>query len=262
MNTHRIMAEAKRTSPCNAGNNAEAHKSIRIDIVTDFRAAMLAAGIITDNHITADSTLHRIHIDGHRPGSRNGAYILHGDSKPAGWFMDFKTGVTGTWNAGGGHWHMDEATRQWIEAGKRQRKAEIETKHGKTALKAQAIWNAATPCTDHPYLTRKGVKAHGLRVSDWVKWTGEPGNWRSIVVLYALLVPLRDAEGKLWNLQAIFTEPHLAFQRDNDFMSGGRKAGLFHVIGEESPVIMVCEGYATGASIHAMTGRQAGLRCL
>ena len=56
------------------------------------------------------------------------------------------------------------------------------------ARKAAAIWAKSGPApADHPYLARKGVEPYDLRVD-------RKGN---------LLVPLRDDDGKLWNLQTI-----------------------------------------------------------
>ena len=52
---------------------------------------------------------------------------------------------------------------------------------------AAARWSKAAPVTSHPYLRKKGVEAHGLRED-------RHGN---------LLVPMRDAEGRLWGLQSI-----------------------------------------------------------
>ena len=39
-------------------------------------------------------------------------------------------------------------------------------------------------------------------------------------------------------------------------MNGGRLGGLFHVIGKPGPEVIICEGYATGASLHTATGYQ------
>ncbi len=69
-------------------------------IETEFRQAMQAAGISFSGEIIADGRLHRFHIDGHKRGSLNGAYTLHFDSHPAGWFMDYTTGLSQTWRSG------------------------------------------------------------------------------------------------------------------------------------------------------------------
>lgn len=59
-------------------------------------------------------------------------------------------------------------------------------------------------------------------------------------------VPLRDATGKLWSLQAINEQGTKLFPKY------GRKSGCFHLIGQRDtgrPVVFVAEGYATAASI-------------
>lgn len=64
-----------------------------------------------------------------------------------------------------------------------------------------------------------------------------------------IVVPLRDAEGMLWALQAINGTGVKLFPKF------GRKAGLYHVIGKlaGATVIALAEGYATAASIHMAT---------
>lgn len=63
---------------------------------------------------------------------------------------------------------------------------------------------------------------------------------------------MRDAEGKLWNLQSIDNGGQKLFQKD------ARKKGCFHLIGVSDlasvSMVYVVEGYATGASLHMATG--------
>lgn len=228
------------------------HANYTADPFREFRDAM-AAGIVTSSELLPDGRLHRIHIEGHRRGTTNGAYVLHMDGKPAGWFQDFKSGVSGTWTADGGRWRLDEATRKQIEADRAARTKSREFDHAKKAEEARRLWGRAKPCDSHPYLVRKGVQAHGLRVGDWPKWTEGPDGWRRITLPGALLIPMVDEAGTLWNVQAIFPETHPELGRDKDFM-GGRKAGLFFPIGEPSDTLRITEGYATAAMVHEATG--------
>jgi putative DNA primase/helicase len=85
--------------------------------------------------------------------------------------------------------------------------------------------------SNHPYLVTKGVQAFGLKVE------GE-----------RLLVPVRDEHGQLHSLQEIDSEGGKRFLR------GGRVKGCYHLIGEVNDMLVICEGYATGASIHEATG--------
>lgn len=64
-----------------------------------------------------------------------------------------------------------------------------------------------------------------------------------------LAIPLIDIDKALWNVQIINGSG------GKFFLKNGRKAGLFHFIGKAntSNILAVCEGYATGASIHMAT---------
>ena len=62
-------------------------------------------------------------------------------------------------------------------------------------------------------------------------------------------MPLRDDQGRICNLQRIRADGQKRFLR------GGRVQGLYACLG--GPVgehIIVCEGWATGKSLHAATG--------
>ncbi|MCC7036364.1 MAG: toprim domain-containing protein [Alphaproteobacteria bacterium] len=84
---------------------------------------------------------------------------------------------------------------------------------------------------DHPYLQRKGVKNHGLRL-----YKG------------CLLIPLSGETGSVQSLQFIDADGK---QR---FLSGGQKKGGYFMIGTYQGVICIAEGYATAASIFESTG--------
>lgn len=66
-----------------------------------------------------------------------------------------------------------------------------------------------------------------------------------------VLVPLRDAAGAVWNVQIINKAGKKLF------LKKGRKAGLFHFIGEPpvgASALCVAEGYSTAASIYMARG--------
>lgn len=129
---------------------------------------------------------------------------------------------------------MDYAHAAAIMASaRRKRGADELARHKSAARVAFGRWEAATPAeADHPYLRAKRVEPHGIRQSDGL-----------------LLVPLRDGDGVLWNLQTI------ADNGVKRFLPGARKRGLWHLLG--GPVterLCIAEGYATAASIHAAVG--------
>lgn len=147
-------------------------------------------------------------------------------------------------------------------------RAEAEA-YAAAAARARLIWDAARPCDSHPYLTRKGVSGHGLRIAaEWIRESvnGDTGEVFSRTYHDALLVPIWSAPGRLSSLQAIFPSKVLGRQpkpgepderRDKDYLTDGRKQGCYTPLGKitpETPVVLVCEGYATGATLHAVTG--------
>jgi hypothetical protein len=97
--------------------------------------------------------------------------------------------------------------------------------------KAESLWSWGKPCEDHPYLTAKRVNSYGLREHEG-----------------ALLVPLYDECGNLHNVQRIRPDGTKRYLKDC------RKQGCFFQIGVNTPKIVLCEGYATGATIYAALG--------
>lgn len=139
----------------------------------------------------------------------------------------------------------------------RQAKAAAEeaAAHDVAAARAQSIWDAAKPAVEHPYLTRKGVQAHGLRVGKWERIDPETGEFIT-VTNNGLLLPLCDIKRKVWSLQCIQPET----DRTKLYLKDGKKQGHFHAIGSKplkrdgKNMFVLGEGYATCASIHDCTG--------
>ena len=205
------------------------------DAIEQFRDAIQTAGLIPPDMIEPDGNLHRFASSG-RPGDDAGWYVLHDDGIPAGSFGDWRNGFSQTWRADIGRKLTpaeEAAHRAKVEAMRREREAEELKTKTEAKAKASAIWNAATPATDdHPYLTRKGIKANGARLHK-----------------DALVIPMR-AGGEIHSLQFIGTDG------DKRFLTGGRVAGCYYSIGnpKDAVALCVCEGFATGATIHEATG--------
>ncbi|WP_232311625.1 toprim domain-containing protein [Thauera chlorobenzoica] len=208
------------------------------DTIDQFRAAMRDAGQSPPDVIEADGQLHRYRVEGDKAGSKNAYYVLHLDGRAAGMFGNWKTGLRSTWAADGKR--MSEAEREafakLIEAAKLKAQAERRAEHEARAIEARGEWAAAAPADPaHPYLTRKDVKPHNLRQRGGL-----------------LIVPLFDAFGLLWNLQRIAADGGKRFKP-------GRAGGLFSPIGDltDPATILICEGWATGATLHQETGHPA-----
>lgn len=204
------------------------------DFIQQFREAILAAGLVPPESIEADGMLHRFASSGKR-GDDSGWYVLHGDGIPAGSFGDWRTGLSQNWRA-----EIDRALtpaeqaahRERIETMWRNRELEQERMRAESATKAAAIWANAAPCSEHHYLTRKGIQANGARIYK-----------------ESLVIPLR-AEGALHSLQFISADG------EKRFLTGGKVAGCYCSIGNPAGALALCiaEGFATGATIHQITG--------
>ena len=194
--------------------------------IDQFHSAIEAAGLPAPDVIHDDGKLHRF------GKGQSAYYVLHSDGVAAGMFGCWREGLKSTWCAKSDN-AMTPAERdqhkQRIRAAVLQRDADEAARQREEAQKAVARWSAASTHIDHAYLQRKGIAAHGIR---------QDGD--------TLLIPLRDTTGTLHSLQTIKT--------DGDKRFRGRMKGLYHAIGKPNGVLIVCEGYATGASIHEATG--------
>jgi putative DNA primase/helicase len=181
-----------------------------------------------------DSQIHRFHVPGDRTGSCNGAYALYLDGIASGWFGSWKTGVWQTWSSRRPADHLEaQLVAQRIEQAKRQREAEQHQRQQQAAITAQRLWSTGAPADpNHPYLISKGCQPHALRQRGDV-----------------LLVPLIHA-GRVVNLQRI------ALDGAKRFLPGGRVKGCYSPLGsiKAGGLLYVCEGWATGATIHEETG--------
>lgn len=163
----------------------------------------------------------------------------------AGWcrlFDDGNGGIFGDWSMGLSEvWFPDrdispaemEQIKVKAAAAKIEAEEQRKASQDEAAATAQRIWKAAEDAADHPYLEKKRVKAHGLRIH-------EDGR---------LIVPVKNASGLIRSLQFI----------DNDggkrFFTGGEIVGNYHAIGRPAERIYIAEGYATGATIHEATSQ-------
>lgn len=173
-----------------------------------------------------------------RPGPSDKTMGITVDSDGSGVAHCFRCEFVESHHPGKPHAEMTPAERQAsqerFKAREAQREAEEAAKHQAAAAEAARRWQDAQPSTGHPYLSAKGVQAHGVR-SD-----GAGG----------LLVPMRDTAGNLHSLQTIGVDGF------KSFLTGGRVTGCYHAIGKpKGSTLIVCEGYATGASIHEATGQ-------
>ncbi len=206
------------------------------DNIDQFRQAIESAGLAAPADIQPGRW---IKFPGYQKGAKNRAgWCFMFDDMRGGVFGDYSTGMESNWQAGDAKPYTEaerETNRRRFAAAKVQREAEAAQSHESTATQAAQRWAEATLCTDHTYLQTKGVKGHAVKV--------EADGF--------LIVPMRDTAGKLWNIERI----NPADSKDKKGLYGGRRTGLYHSIGQPDGLLIVCEGYATGASIHESTGQ-------
>jgi len=160
-----------------------------------------------------------------KPDRRNGAIMIFSNRPLRAWFTNFATAMTG--------YFSDEcelaspADLDRLERTRRDQRSQRERDHAMAAKAARHAWANAEPAdTAHGYLANKRVVPHGVRqIGDH------------------LLVPM-CADGRIWSHQTI------APDGAKRFLAGGRKCGTYFGIGgAPTDVLLLCEGFATGASL-------------
>ena len=131
------------------------------DALDQFRAALIARGIVPPEPIVANGRLHRCNAQGPR-GRGDAAYLLHLDGLPAGGMENWRDGQGWqTWRLDPGR-ALTADERQSMQAravaGGAQRRQEAALRHASAPGRALRIWAAARPAlVNHPYLATKQV---------------------------------------------------------------------------------------------------------
>ena len=203
--------------------------------VEGFRQAMRDAGIAPPAEIIADSVLHRFTIAGDKARSKNGWYIFHADDPAAGKFGCWKRGISLTWCSKASQ-AMSPAERTAyatkMETMKRQREEERQTIQAECRKKSAELWQIAHDVdARHPYLIAKQITPYGAKQLN-----------------ESLLLPVRDAGGILHGLQFIMPDGTKVFK------TGTTVTGCYLSIGKPNGKILIVEGFATGATLHEITG--------
>ena len=206
----------------------------------NFIRAIEAKGITPPAEIIADGEIHR--FDSDHSGKSNGAYVLHSDEPQSGWFKCWKTGTENNWSRG--YSETDPVKKEQFQKLIKQRTQERTVKilelQKNAAIKASTEYQDAKPADpDHPYLKRKQIKpVKGLKQDPT---TGD------------LIVPIYCKNGNIISRQTINKEG------DKYFLKDGQTKGGYFDFGETTENIVICEGFATGASIFEATGYR--VRC-
>ncbi|MEY2631499.1 MAG: hypothetical protein RIR00_153, partial [Pseudomonadota bacterium] len=128
-------------------------------------------------------------------------------------------------------------------ADKREEEARIARRQERASQQASHWWRQLQDAGQSGYMAKKGFDAaelFGARVS-------KAGN---------LVVPVQDGTGKIYGLQVISATKN-RHGRDKDFTPPGlaKKAHFFQLgLVQRGGVVLLCEGFATGASLRKATG--------
>lgn len=214
------------------------------------------AGLLVDS-LDADGKVHRCQVEGSK--ERKGWYLLHVWRAANG--NEYVVGSFGIWSGLnnnvtkvelGKDVVMDAAEQSALKSrlaeDRKRTKAQREAEGERAARRAASVWAKAlkSPADGKPadYLTRKAVQSYGLRYT-------ESG---------ALVIPMMNGRGETRGLQFILPSTHprvKATHRDKEYWPKGLiKTGHWFQIGSAyaGAVVLVAEGYATGATLHAATG--------
>jgi len=208
------------------------------DLVDAIGQARTELGLIISQPVS-DGRLHRCPVEGGRSGSLDGAYKINLDPPANVWGMNYRTGAKAVFFFGGSSRDWSPAERREfaakVEEDRKAREADQRAAWAAAASKAERLYNDATPCSSHPYLTAKGVHHH----------------FRLRALGPDLVAPLYNSFSLLRSLQFI------APDGQKRFLKGGQKSGCYLTLNTEATkrgqALLICEGLATGLSLFQST---------
>lgn len=245
--------------PGTAQSKSKFHRHITLtDLDAQVRAAMLDHGIDPPDDLELDGAIHRFSTNG-RHRDDGGAYQIHPDGIPAGWFQDWRQTHVIHFRADIGR-ELDPQEKaehlHRMAAMKKASEAEQARKRADAVAKAHNLLAAASPADPgHPYLQRKVIKptstmlmlaaATVARVLGYApKSKGEPLQGD------ILILPV-TVDGELTTCELIDVDGR------KSAIANGRKAGgvwLPEPIPPDAATIAVGEGAATVCSAKEACG--------
>lgn len=201
-----------------------------------FISAIQAAGLVPPSEIIPDGKIHRFSTTG-RPKDNTGWYVYFDGEIPGGAFGCWRELPSQTWHANIGRelsqQERDQYKQRMEEAAKLREIERAKAEH-EAKIEAAEVWKQSIPAQpDHPYLIAKRVKPYKLR---------QHKNY--------LVVPMYRGHRDMASIQKIYPDGTKHFLPGTQFGEG-----LYAAIGERVTThIIICEGWATGASIHEATG--------
>lgn len=187
-----------------------------------FNDALYDFGIIDVGNVPDDGEIYRYPTK-QKPRSKNGYAILF-EGGQYGIYGDWQTSEQVFWRGANSDPIRERKNRENF-------KAKLETKYATGKAEAQSIWGNAKLEGSSPYLERKEVQAY-----EGVRFDGN-----------TIIVPCYK-NNTLVTIQRIYKDGF------KGFLLGGEFSGSSFTIAGSNDKTVICEGYATGASIHAATG--------
>ncbi len=211
-------------------------------------AQLTGAGLILDGGLEIGRMKRAYTEDDHR--EKRGWYSLHEISSHDGGRII--VGSFGVWHGndqnqqkislekGAISTDQADALKKRIADDRRRADADRQRQAEAAAIEAARVWRQYLPEGQSDYLAKKGVKAYGLRFSP-------SGNG-------TCAVPITDTAGKVWGLQILRGKDRREGKHEKEhFPYGAAKQSHFHLVGIIRDLVLICEGYATGASLHEAT---------
>ena len=219
---------------------------VKLSPEEEFAGIMRAVGCVLSEPPVMDGKPHRIETEGDHNGKQSGFYVGFLDGRPNGYVCNNRTGESKKWICRGSL-NLSPSDRAGFERKcaerRRENARELKIQQEKTAERVAADFRQLPYLrVKTGYLERKGI---GLHRDVFAAFDGT-----------AMVVPLQDASGKIWNRQVIRDDGQKRFAK------GSRKEGCFHIIDgggiqrlHSADCVLICEGYATAASLAECTGK-------
>lgn len=230
---------------------------------SNFLAYAAKHGLEFAGDIVADGELHRVHVKGDKPNSKNGWYVCHDGEVPFCIFNTWKEHGSLIYSAGGNE-NISKSEMARIKMKVREQRAKQkrmkELRNIRAEIECGELYKSAATSylkerasgeknEKHIYCTNKGIEQRGGALILREKITHERENGKDVVTSpWTLLVPMQMSYEKDTGLIGL---QKINYQGAKFFHPGSKTEGAFCVI--ESPrnkgIIYICESYSTGSTV-------------
>lgn len=205
------------------------------DLFEAGQAAAEAVGILW-RAVPPDGRWHHVPAEGKGKGNRSGRIRLFADGEGGQvccWAGDQKTLTFWARSETKLDPGEREARRKRLEKLRRQAAQELAELRADCRQKSAKLWERGRDVeAGHPYVIAKAIKPYGARQ-----------------LRNSIMVPVRGADGTLRGLQFIGADSSKVFKSGTEIIGGYCRIGS-----PKEKTLLVCEGWATGCSLHEATG--------